>query len=99
MTAWRCSHERRPERVLRSGFDRSDELKGELREHVSKKIGAIARPDDIIFTADLPKTRSGKIMRRLLKDIAAGQALGDVTTLADPAVVQTLKEKYEEKED
>src|SRR6185312_5803569 len=85
--------------ILRSGFERSDELKGELREHVSKKIGAIARPDDIIFTADLPKTRSGKIMRRLLKDIAAGQALGDVTTLADPAVVQTLKEKYEEKED
>jgi acetyl-CoA synthetase len=85
--------------ILRSGFDRSDELKGELRDHVSKKIGAIARPDDIIFTADLPKTRSGKIMRRLLKDIAAGRALGDVTTLADVSVVHALKEKYEEKED
>jgi acetyl-CoA synthetase len=66
---------------------------------VSRKIGAIARPDDIIFTADLPKTRSGKIMRRLLKDIAAGRTLGDVTTLADVSVVQALKEKYEEKED
>ena len=52
-----------------------------------KKIGAIARPDDIIFTADLPKTRSGKIMRRLLRDIAEGKALGDTTTLADPDVV------------
>jgi acetyl-CoA synthetase len=69
-----------------------------LREHVVKKIGAIARPDDIIFTAELPKTRSGKIMRRLLKDIAAGRALGDVTTLADPMVVAVLKEKYEEQE-
>jgi acetyl-CoA synthetase len=85
--------------ILRSGFERSDELKGKLRDHVSKKIGAIARPDDIIFTADLPKTRSGKIMRRLLKDIAAGRALGDVTTLADAGVVQALKEKYEEKEE
>ena len=85
--------------ILRSGFNRSDDLKGELREHVSKKIGAIARPDDIIFTADLPKTRSGKIMRRLLKDIAAGRTLGDVTTLADASVVQALKEKYEEREE
>ena len=63
---------------------------------MAKKIGAIARPDDIIFTADLPKTRSGKIMRRLLKDIAEGRALGDTTTLADPNVVQKLKEMYEE---
>jgi len=61
---------------------------------VVKKIGAIARPDDIIITADLPKTRSGKIMRRLLRDIAEGKALGDTTTLADPAVVEKLKEKY-----
>ena len=61
-----------------------------------KKIGAIARPHDIFVTADLPKTRSGKIMRRLLKDIAAGRTLGDVTTLADPAVVAALKGKYEE---
>jgi acetyl-CoA synthetase len=68
----------------------------ELRAHVARKIGAIAKPDDVIFAADLPKTRSGKIMRRLLRDIAEGRALGDVTTLADPAVVAALKSKYEE---
>ncbi|PYN13550.1 MAG: AMP-dependent synthetase, partial [Candidatus Rokuibacteriota bacterium] len=62
------------------------------------KIGALARPDDIIFSAELPKTRSGKIMRRLLRDIAEGRALGDTTTLADPAVVASLKTKYEEQE-
>jgi len=67
-----------------------------LKEHVVKKIGAIARPDDILFTADLPKTRSGKIMRRLLRDIAEGKAIGDTTTLADPAVVAKLKANYEE---
>ncbi len=66
-----------------------------LREHVAKKIGAIARPDDIIFTADLPKTRSGKIMRRLLRDIAEGKAVGDTTTLADPSVMAKLKGQYE----
>jgi acetyl-CoA synthetase len=63
-----------------------------------KKIGALARPDDLIFSADLPKTRSGKIMRRLLRDIAEGRALGDTTTLADPGVVAALKEKYGEEE-
>jgi acetyl-CoA synthetase len=63
---------------------------------VSEKIGAIARPEKILVTADLPKTRSGKIMRRLLRDIAEGRALGDVTTLADPTVVASLKDKYEE---
>jgi acetyl-CoA synthetase len=68
----------------------------ELKAHVAQKIGAIARPEKIIITVDLPKTRSGKIMRRLLRDIAEGRALGDVTTLADPTVVSTLKEKYEE---
>ena len=67
-----------------------------MKEHVVKKIGAIARPDDILFAADLPKTRSGKIMRRLLRDIAEGKALGDTTTLADPGVVAKLKAKYEE---
>jgi acetyl-CoA synthetase len=70
----------------------------ELKAHVAKKIGALARPDDIIFSAELPKTRSGKIMRRLLRDIAEGRALGDTTTLADPAVVASLKVKYEEQE-
>jgi acetyl-CoA synthetase len=84
--------------TLRSGFEQSPALVDELKQHVVDKIGSIARPDDIIFSADLPKTRSGKIMRRLLKDIAAGRALGDVTTLADPAVVAVLKTKYEEQE-
>ena len=68
----------------------------ELKDHVSEKIGAIARPEKILVTADLPKTRSGKIMRRLLRDIAEGRTLGDVTTLADPTVVASLKDKYEE---
>ena len=67
-------------------------------QHVVKKIGAIARPDQILFAADLPKTRSGKIMRRLLRDIAEGKALGDTTTLADPTVVARLKTEYEDKE-
>ena len=82
--------------TLKQGVETSDSLIDELKEHVVKKIGAIARPDDVIFAADLPKTRSGKIMRRLLRDIAEGHALGDTTTLADPAVVEKLKEKYEE---
>ena len=73
-----------------------EKFEQELKQHVAKKIGAIARPEKILITADLPKTRSGKIMRRLLRDIAEGRALGDVTTLADPAVVASLKEKYEE---
>ena len=68
----------------------------ELKAHVAKKIGPIARPDDILFAAELPKTRSGKIMRRLLRDIADGRALGDMTTLADPTVVAKLKEQYQE---
>ncbi len=72
--------------------DLIDELKG----HVVKKIGALARPQQIMFTGDLPKTRSGKIMRRLLRDIASGKVLGDVTTLADPSVVERLKQQYEE---
>jgi acetyl-CoA synthetase len=67
-----------------------------LKDHVVQKIGAIARPDQILFTAELPKTRSGKIMRRLLRDVAEGRILGDTTTLADPTVVEALKEKYEE---
>ena len=72
------------------------ELVDELKEHVVKKIGALARPERIIFSADLPKTRSGKIMRRLLRDIATGRALGDVTTLADPSVLESLKSRYAE---
>jgi acetyl-CoA synthetase len=84
--------------TLKEGTKPSAALVDELKEHVVKKIGAIARPDEILFTPDLPKTRSGKIMRRLLRDIAEGKALGDTTTLADPAVVARLKAEYEEKE-
>ena len=84
--------------TLREGFTHTPGLRDELREFVAQKIGAIARPDDIMFSADLPKTRSGKIMRRLLRDIAEGRALGDTTTLADPNVVNSLKELYESQE-
>jgi acetyl-CoA synthetase len=82
--------------ILKEGNASAPELVAELKEHVVKKIGSIARPEDILFVADVPKTRSGKIMRRLLKDIAEGKALGDTTTLADPAVVAKLKADYEE---
>jgi acetyl-CoA synthetase len=82
--------------TVKEGTVASESLVAELKDHVVKKIGAIARPDDIIFAADLPKTRSGKIMRRLLRDIAEGKALGDTTTLADPNVVAKLKEQYQE---
>jgi acetyl-CoA synthetase len=82
--------------TLKEGVSGGESMVAELREHVGKKIGSIAKPDDIIFTADLPKTRSGKIMRRLLRDIAEGKTLGDTTTLADPAVVARLKEQYQD---
>ena len=84
--------------TLKEGIAKDHTLREELREHVAQKIGALARPDDILFSADLPKTRSGKIMRRLLRDIAEGRALGDTTTLADPSVVASLKEQYEDRE-
>lgn len=84
--------------TLKKGVKSSTKLLGDLKLHVAKKIGAIARPDDIIFTAELPKTRSGKIMRRLLRNIAEGSVIGDTTTLADPTVVNQLKEQYEDKE-
>ena len=82
--------------TLKESATASDELKEEIRQHVAKKIGAIARPDDIFFTSELPKTRSAKIMRRLLRDIAEGRVLGDVTTLADPAVITKLKTQYQD---
>jgi acetyl-CoA synthetase len=84
--------------TLREGKHGSLGLRDELRDFVAQKIGALARPDDILFSADLPKTRSGKIMRRLLRDIAEGRALGDTTTLADPNVVAGLKAQYETQE-
>jgi len=76
----------------------SEAIINELKQHVARKIGPMARPDDIYFAAELPKTRSGKIMRRLLRDVAEGRALGDTTTLADPAVVEALKQQYAEEE-
>ena len=84
--------------TLKEGREGSAQLETELRAHVAAKIGPIARPEEVIFAADLPKTRSGKIMRRLLRDIADGKALGDTTTLADPTVVEILKERYGEQE-
>ncbi len=84
--------------TIKAGIPTSDALKDEIKAHVAKKIGALARPDDIIFSAELPKTRSGKIMRRLLRDVAEGRVLGDTTTLADATVVADLKKKYEDKE-
>jgi acetyl-CoA synthetase len=80
--------------ILRAGVDPSEDLVGELREHVATKIGPIAKPKSVLFTDDLPKTRSGKIMRRLLKDVSEDQALGDTTTLADPSVVEGIKTRY-----
>ena len=82
--------------VLRDSIDKDFDLENTIREHVVKKIGPIARPRKIIFTSELPKTRSGKIMRRLLKDIAEGKVLGDTTTLTEPEVIDTLKKQYED---
>jgi acetyl-CoA synthetase len=76
--------------TLKGGFEGDDTVAAELRQHVSDKIGKIARPHGIIFTADLPKTRSGKIMRRLLRDVARGRPLGDVTTLANAEIVEQI---------
>ena len=84
--------------TVKAGIEPTEALANELKKHVGHKIGAIARPDSIVFTAELPKTRSGKIMRRLLRDVAEGRALGDTTTLADPTVVASLREKYEGQE-
>ncbi len=79
--------------TLRGTTEPSDEVGSELREHVATKIGKIGRPKTIIFTDDLPKTRSGKIMRRLLRDVAEGRELGDTTTLADPNVVEEIRDR------
>jgi acetyl-CoA synthetase len=82
--------------TLETGRDPSEALKKELREHVAREIGALARPDDLRFTEALPKTRSGKIMRRLLRDIAAGkESTGDTTTLEDFTVLARLREQDE----
>jgi acetyl-CoA synthetase len=80
--------------ILRAGNDPSDALVADLRDHVGHTIGPIAKPRTILFTEDLPKTRSGKIMRRLLRDVAEDQAFGDTTALADPSVVEGIKARY-----
>jgi acetyl-CoA synthetase len=82
--------------TLKNGVEASDKLKDELRQHVAREIGPFARPDSLRFAAGLPKTRSGKIMRRLLKEIAGGGAVkGDTTTLEDFSVVEALKKDEE----
>jgi acetyl-CoA synthetase len=78
--------------TLKAGYEGDGAMLSELRDHVAKVIGPIAKPDDIIFTPDLPKTRSGKIMRRLLRDVARGNTLGDVTTLANAEIVEQIHE-------
>jgi len=78
------------------GREHDDKLRQELIAMIDKSIGKFARPERILFSSDLPKTRSGKIMRRLLRDIAEGKELGNTTTLADPAVVEQLQRQYEE---
>mgnify|MGYP003622977478 FL=1 len=85
--------------VLRSGFTPGADLEQALRNHVAEKIGAIAKPDKIFFTAELPKTRSAKIMRRLLRDIAQGNVIGDTTTLSDPAILAAIRQQYEQAEE
>ena len=84
--------------ILRGGFESSPELADKLRKHVGTLIGGLARPEAVHFTPELPKTRSGKIMRRLLRDVAEGKTLGDTTTLADPGILESLKQDYEGKE-
>ena len=86
--------------TLKGGDPGSEEMLSELREHVGHKIGKIARPANVVFTQELPKTRSGKIMRRLLRDVSEKRELGDTTTLADPGVVEEIKTRAaEEKQD
>jgi acetyl-CoA synthetase len=79
--------------TLKASAEPSVEKLAELRDHVAKKIGPIAKPANIVFTPELPKTRSGKIMRRLLRDVAENRPLGDTTTLADPAVVSEIRDR------
>lgn len=84
--------------ILKEGFKGTSEMEKDLKMHVRKKIGPIAEPETIIFVSEVPKTRSGKIMRRLLRDIATGRVLGDISTLAEPGVITELKQRYESEE-
>jgi acetyl-CoA synthetase len=85
--------------TLEGDLDGDDEMVAELRDHVAERIGKLARPKRVIWSGDLPKTRSGKIMRRLLRDIAEGREMGDVTTLRDPAVMEELEQKVAARRD
>jgi acetyl-CoA synthetase len=82
--------------IAKDGVEQDDALRTELLAHVATQIGRFARPGMLLFTTDLPKTRSGKIMRRLLKDVAEGRELGDATTLRDPAIVQSIKDQADQ---
>ncbi|MBE0447685.1 MAG: acetate--CoA ligase [Actinobacteria bacterium] len=84
--------------ILKEGYEGVPEMQKELAAHVRKEIGPVATPETTIFVGELPKTRSGKIMRRLLRDIATGRALGDISTLSEPGVIKELKQKYESEE-
>ena len=85
--------------TLKGGVVGDDDLIGELRNHVARKIGPIAKPASIVFTDDLPKTRSGKIMRRLLRDISEERKLGDVTTLANADIVESIRHRAHESDE
>ena len=79
--------------TLQGGLEGTPDMEAQIRDHVGVQIGKLARPKRILWSENLPTTRSGKIMRRLLRDIAEGRALGDVTTLRDPAVMAELGQK------
>jgi acetyl-CoA synthetase len=85
--------------TLQGEEDGDERLEGQIADHVAKRIGRFARPRRVIWADDLPKTRSGKIMRRLLRDIAEGRELGDVTTLRDPGVMERLEQLVRERRD
>jgi acetyl-CoA synthetase len=82
--------------TLEGDLEGNEQIQKEINEHVAQRISKIARPKRVIWADDLPKTRSGKIMRRLLRDIGEHRELGDVTTLRDPAVMEQLEERFEE---
>jgi acetyl-CoA synthetase len=84
--------------ILEGDLEGTEELEQEVRDEVGRRIGKFSRPKRIIWTADVPKTRSGKIMRRLLRDIAEGRELGDVTTLREPGVMKDLEAKFADQE-
>lgn len=82
--------------ILKQGYDPSDELKTDLKNHLRKIVGPVATPEQVYFVSKLPKTRSGKIMRRVLKALVSGMSIGDVTTLEDEASIEEAKQAYEE---